>query len=113
MSEKIFSYTVLKPISFKGDRIEKGSVIRMTPEEAENIGDEFLELSEEADKQEILPADESTDDTDINESKDSNNDSVNADKPEDGEETESKEDDESSKENVESTQTGTQPENTV
>ncbi len=114
MSEELLPYTVLKPISFKGDRIEKGSVIRMTPEEAENIGDEFLELAEEADEQETSTADESTDDTDTDESTGSDGDSDDADKPEgDGEGTETKEDNESSEENAEDTQTGNQPDETI
>ena len=44
MSEELLPYEVLKPISYKGDRIEKGSIVHMTPEEAENIGDEFLHV---------------------------------------------------------------------
>ena len=107
MSEELLPYTVLKPISFKGDRIEKGSVIRMTPEEAENIGDEFLEPAEEADEQETSTADESTDETDTDESKDSDGDS------DDDEGTETKEDENSSEENAEDTQTGNQPDETI
>ena len=54
MSEKeSLPYKVLKPISYKGDRIEKGSVVHMTSEEAENIGDEFLEPAESADQSEV------------------------------------------------------------
>ncbi len=92
------------------DRIEKGSVIRMTPEEAENIGDEFLEPAEEVDEQES--SSEESNDTD--ESKDSDDDSEDADKPEgDGEGTETKEGDESSEENAEGTQTDTKPDETI
>ena len=78
MSEELLPYEVLKPISYKGDRIEKGSIVHMTPEEAENIGDEFLEPAEEADNAEI-PADQ-TDSED------------NADKPTDPDEPEKPED---------------------
>lgn len=109
MSEELLPYLVLKPVSFKGDRIEKGSIIRMTPEEAENIGDEYLEPAEEAEEKEEIASEE----TDQEESDDETED---ADKPEDedkGEGTETKEGDESSEENAEGTQTDTQSDETV
>ena len=72
------AYEVLKPIAYKGDRIEKGSIIHMDEAEAANIGEEYLKLAstnqegtseqketEEAEKPEDeKPADEThTDDT--------------------------------------------------
>jgi len=101
MSEELLPYEVLKPISYKGDRIEKGSIVHMTPEEAENIGDEFLEPAEEADNAEI-PADQ----TDSEDNADKPTDPDEPEKPED----ETKEDDKSSAENAEGTQTDNQPE---
>lgn len=53
MSEEILPYEVLKPIAYKGDRIEKGSIIHLSPEEAKNIGEEYLKLAEPADEPEI------------------------------------------------------------
>ncbi len=107
MSEELLPYTVLKPISFKGDRIEKGSVIRMTPEEAENIGDEFLEPTEEVEEKESSA--EAPNDT--KESGDSEEDFEDADKSEgDSEGTETKEDENHSEENAEGAQTDNQPE---
>jgi len=35
-------YEVLKAISYKNDRIERGSILSMTDEEAKNIGEEYL-----------------------------------------------------------------------
>lgn len=93
MSEELLQYKVLKPISFKGDRIEKDSIIHMTPEEAKNIGDEFLQLVEKINNEEEIPAD-STEPKKPEES-------------EDGGETETKEDEKSSEENTDNTQTDT------
>jgi len=31
-------YTVLRPIGFNGDRLEKGAIVELTDEEAQNIG---------------------------------------------------------------------------
>jgi hypothetical protein len=110
MSEELLPYLVLKPVSFKGDRIEKGSIIRMTPEEAENIGDEYLEPADEAEEKEEIAGDE----TDQEESND--NDADDSDEPENKDETEgteTKEGDESSEENGEGTQTDTQSDETV
>ena len=47
------AYEVLKPIAYKGDRIEKGSIIHMDEAEAANIGEEYLKLAESADEKEI------------------------------------------------------------
>lgn len=99
MSEELLPYEVLKPISYKGDRIEKGSIVHMTPEEAENIGDEFLQPAEEADNAEV-PAEP----TEPKEPEESEEDS------EDGEGTETKEGSESSEENAEGAQTDTNTE---
>lgn len=96
MSEELLQYKVLKPISFKGDRIEKESVIHMTPEEAKNIGEEFLQLVEKTNGEEI-PAET----TEPKEPEESEEDS------EDGEGTETNEDDKSSEENTDNTQTDT------
>ena len=96
MSEELLQYKVLKPISFKGDRIEKESIIHMTLEEAKNIGDEFLQLVEEINSEEI-PA-ESTEPKEPEESKKDS---------EDGEGTETNEDEKSSEENTDNTQTDT------
>ena len=104
MSEELLAYKVLRPISFKGDRIETGSIVHMTPEEAENIGDEYLEPADEAEDKDI-PADpekpeeseDSKDDADGEK-----NDPENPEKPE-GE----------NGEGGEGTQTGTKPEDTV
>ena len=90
MSEELLQYEVLKPISFKGDRIEKGSIIRMTPEEAENIGDEFLQPVEKTDNANV-PA-EATEPKEPEE---------------EGEGTDTDEDKKSSEENTEGTQTDT------
>lgn len=99
MSEELLPYEVLKPISYKGDRIEKGSIVHMTPEEAENIGDEFLQPAEEADNAEV-PA-EPTEPKEPEESKEDS---------EDGEGSETKEGDEPSEENAEGAQTDTNTE---
>lgn len=96
MSEELLQYEVLKPISFKGDRIEKGSIIRMTPEEAENIGDEFLQLVEETSNADA-PAESTEPKEPEKESEDS----------EKGEGTDTDEDKKSSEENTEGTQTDT------
>lgn len=89
MSEELLQYKVLKPISFKGDRIEKGSVVHMTPEEAKNIGDEFLQLVEETKDEEISDK------------------SAEPKEPENDKGTESEEDNKSSEENTDNTQTDT------
>lgn len=74
--QELLPYNVLKPISYKGDRVEKGTVIRMTPEEAENIGDEFLEPAEEADNAEIPVESSKPEESDEDENKsDDENDS--------------------------------------
>ena len=53
MSEEILPYEVLKPIAYKGDRIEKGSIIHLSPEEAKNIGEEYLKSTDSVDESEI------------------------------------------------------------
>jgi hypothetical protein len=50
---ELFAYEVLKPIAYKGDRIEKGSVIHMEETEAANIGEEYLKLADNADEKDI------------------------------------------------------------
>ena len=90
MSETL-PYEVLKPIAYKGDRIEKGSVIHMTPEEAENIGDEYLQPAEEADEKDI-PSEQSEE----KESDESKDDEPSDLKDSDAADTEKKEGDESS-----------------
>lgn len=44
------AYEVLKPIAYKGDRIEKGSIIHMDEAEAANIGEEYLKLASASDE---------------------------------------------------------------
>ena len=105
MSEELLAYKVLRPIAFKGDRIEKGSIVHMTPEEAENIGDEYLEPAEEAEDKDVPAEPEKPE-----ESEDSNGD-------EGGEKTDPDEPEKPEGENGEGgdegTQTGTKPEDTV
>ena len=106
MSEEKIPYEVLKPISYKGDRIEKGSIVSMTAEEAENIGDEFLVPAEESDTSEV-PAEPANAEGNAGEFPE------NPEKPEDedGEQTET--DEGKPSEETDDTQTGNQPEETV
>ena len=46
MNNALPAYEVLRPIAYKGDRIEKGSIIHMTEAEAKNIGEEYLKSTE-------------------------------------------------------------------
>jgi hypothetical protein len=47
----LIAYEILKAIGYKGDRIEKGSIVHMTASEAENIGEEYLKLADADDKE--------------------------------------------------------------
>ncbi len=98
MSEATLPYEVQKPIAYKGDRIEKGSIIHLSLEEAKNIGGEYLKLAEPADEPEIpKEPDEPEQPKEPEEKKEP----TEPEKPEDGAETEKKE--------TEGTQTDNKP----
>lgn len=102
MSEEILPYEVLKPIAYKGDRIEKGSVIHLSPEEAKNIGEEYLKLAESADEPEIPKEPEQPKDTE-----EEKKEPIEPEKSEDATGDEKKEGDDPSK--TEGTQTDNKP----
>ena len=52
-------YTVLRPIGFNGDRLEKGATVNLTDEEAANIGPD-VELAH-AQTEQIEPSKEAND----------------------------------------------------
>ncbi|MES2213359.1 MAG: hypothetical protein V4473_00785 [Patescibacteria group bacterium] len=106
MSETL-PYEVLKPIAFKGDRIEKGSIIHLTQEEAENIGEEYVKPAEQADEQDI-PSDPSDPD-------EQEDDEPTDPKEPDADDSEKKEGDESSstENKTDDTQTDNKPEENI
>mgnify|MGYP000849093212 CR=1 FL=1 len=104
MSEEILPYEVLKPIAYKGDRIEKGSIIHLSPEEAKNIGEEYLKLAEPADEPEIPKEPEPEQPKNTEEEK---KEPTEPEKPEDATGEEKKEGDDPSK--TEGTQTDNKP----
>lgn len=105
MSEEILPYEVLKPIAYKGDRIEKGSIIHLSLEEAKNIGEEYLKLAEPADEPEVpKESDEPEQPKDVEEEK---KEPTEPEKPEGATGEEKKEGDDPSK--TEGTQTDNKP----
>lgn len=45
MSKELNKYTVLKPIGVMGERYEVGAEVKLSSDEAKNIGDEYVKLS--------------------------------------------------------------------
>ena len=69
MSEETKTYEVVNPIAHKGTRIERGSTLVLTEDEAKNYGDLVKSVDEEnAETEETEATEETTDETD--ESKD-------------------------------------------
>lgn len=59
LAKVVSFYRVLKPISFKGSRIEGGQYIQMEAGEADNIGKDYLVKEDPSSPEEVGPKDES------------------------------------------------------